>query len=74
MTPLEAILKEVDSLSVGERAQLVQLLLAATQGDPEADEVAAGQRGLAAWTESSRNESWSDFYPDSLRGRGGSSA
>lgn len=41
--------------------------------DAEADEVAMGQRGLAAWTESTADESWSDFYPDTLRGSEGSS-
>ncbi|MEE9295099.1 MAG: hypothetical protein V3W34_09105 [Phycisphaerae bacterium] len=73
MTSLEAILKEVDCLSVGARAQLVQILLAEMERNAEADEVATGQRGLAAWTESTANESWSDFYPDTLRGREGSS-
>ncbi len=73
MTPLEVILKEVDCLSVNERAQLVRMLLEAMERDAEADEIATGQRGLAAWTDSTRDESWSDFYPETLCARGGAS-
>jgi hypothetical protein len=67
MTKLEAILKEADSLSAGERAHLVAVLLQQAGGDGQADDVAVGQRGLAAWTESARHEDWSALYPDALK-------
>jgi len=72
MTALEAILKKVDRLSVNDRAQLLRILLEAMERDAEADQIATGQHGLAAWTESTRDESWSDLYPDTLCARGGS--
>ena len=74
MTKLEAILKKAQSLSANERAELVAVLLQQAACDAETDEMATGQRGLAAWTESTQNESWAEFYPESLRnGRGKSS-
>jgi len=67
MMNLEAILQEARSLSPTERAELVAILLQQADWDAGPDDVAAGQRGLTAWTESARDESWSEFYPDTLR-------
>jgi hypothetical protein len=66
MTKIEAILNDARCLSPAERAQLVEQLLEVSSGT-QADEVAAGQRGLAMWTEAVHGEDWSAFYPESLR-------
>lgn len=71
MTKLELILEQADALSQAEREQLLQMLSARvfSQGAGD-DDSAAGQRGLALWTESTRGEDWSMYYPDSLRNGG----
>ena len=74
MTQLESILKGIDALSDDERAEILAKLLQIATPEPEADEIAAGQRGLASWTQSTRNESWTEFYPAELRGAGGPAA
>ncbi len=67
MASLESILVSARELSPAERAELVTKLLAETAEDLDADEAAAGLRGLAAWTESTRDESWEPYYPPDLR-------
>ena len=67
MTRLETILRDARALSADELAQLLAALLAESASADDADEAGAGQRGLAAWTESTRDEDWSAFYPESLR-------
>ena len=71
MTKLEAILKQADSLSADERAQLVALLAERAGQEALVDEIAVGHRGLAAWTETTGEESWSEFYSDALRNHRG---
>jgi hypothetical protein len=63
MGKLEAILKEAESLSPNERAKLIAVLSEQVQEHCEADDAAVGRHGLAAWTESTSEEDWSDFYP-----------
>jgi hypothetical protein len=58
MTKLEAILRETRTLSPAELARLLAGLMEQAGGNAYADEAAAGQRGLAAWTESTRAEDW----------------
>ncbi len=67
MIDLEAILKEAGALSPAERSRLIVLLMEQTGQEHLADEIAVGCRGLAAWTESTSDESWSEFYPEVLR-------
>ncbi|MFQ5501609.1 MAG: hypothetical protein ACE5EQ_04830 [Phycisphaerae bacterium] len=74
MTRLEDILKEVDCLSDEERTKLLAILLKSPERHSTADERASGQHGLASWTESTRGESWSEFYPDSLNNGGDDTA
>lgn len=63
MASLKSILAEVSALSASERVELLAKLLELMTKDFEADDVAAGRRGLVAWTEMARNESWEEFYP-----------
>ena len=74
MTKLESILSEVKSLSPAERAELVAKLEEQTASEVEADDLAAGRRGLAAWTDSAKNDNWEPHYPQSLRKDPGASS
>ena len=74
MTKVESILIEVKSLSPAERAELVAKLEEQTTLEVEANDLAAGQRGLAAWTDSARNENWEPYYPKSLRNNRGAAS
>ena len=67
MTKLEAILEQANGLSPVEREQLLHRLSAQAFGESVDDEAAVGKRGLTAWTESTQDEDWSMFYPDTLR-------
>jgi len=67
MASLESILLDARSLSPSERAELVTKLLEEAARDVETHDAAVGQRGLAAWTESTRDESWEPHYPPGLR-------
>ncbi|MCK4341972.1 MAG: hypothetical protein KAY37_09645 [Phycisphaerae bacterium] len=67
MTKLESILREARLLPPEELARLLAGLLEQSTRDSEVEETLAGQRGLAAWTESTRREDWSAFYPHDLR-------
>jgi len=70
MTKLEAILEQANGLSAVQREQLVRLLSAQAFAQGGDDEAAAGKRGLAVWTASTKGEDWSMFYPDTLRNGG----
>lgn len=70
MTKLLAILDKAGALSPAEQLELVKFLMERLAAESEADEIAVGQRGLAAWTESSREEDWTPFYPPDLGGDG----
>ena len=72
MTKVEAILEQTNGLTPPERKELLRMLAAQTFGHSADGEAAVGQRGLAAWAESTRGEDWSMYYPDSL-GNGGRS-
>lgn len=67
MTKLEAILEQANGLSPIERQQLLHQLSAKAFGDSVDDEAAVGSRGHMAWSESTQDEDWSMFYPDTLR-------
>ena len=67
MTKLEYILQEAESLTPIERSELIARLAESSAEDGDAEEIGAGLRGLAAWTESGNGENWEQFYPDSLR-------
>lgn len=70
MSKVETILEQANGLSPVEREQLLRRLLEeAFTGAPE-DEARVGRRGLSAWTESTRGEDWSMYYPESLRNGG----
>ncbi len=66
MVSLRSILLEVSALSPSERAELTAKLLEQAARELDAHEIEVGQRGLAAWTESARAESWEPFYPEGL--------
>lgn len=72
MTKIEVILEQARGLSPAEREQLVRLLAAQTFSEGTDDEAAVGNRGLAAWRDSTRGEDWSMFYPQALRDGKGS--
>ena len=67
MSRLESLLSDAQSLTNAERLKLAELLFKQAALEAEADDAAAGQRGLCAWTESAGRENWSEYYPDSLR-------
>lgn len=71
MVSLKSILIEVNSLSPVERTELLARLLEQIAQEAEADDAAVGERGLVAWTESTRGESWQEFYPEDLQPRPG---
>ena len=70
MSKLESILSDAESLTNAERRKLAELLLKQAEREAEADDAAAGLRGLRAWTESAIGEDWSAYYPDDLGSRG----
>jgi len=70
MTRLETILEQTKALSPTEREQLLRHLSTQSCGQGPDDETAVGTRGLAAWTESTRGDDWSMFYPDGLHNGG----
>ncbi|MBI4602034.1 MAG: hypothetical protein HY721_08740 [Planctomycetes bacterium] len=67
MSKIDSLLEEARALSNAERRQLAEKLLLQANKEAEGEESAAGERGLAAWTESTRSEDWSPFYPSKLR-------
>lgn len=73
MTKLDTIMEHVAHLSPDERAELIALLVRQPPSAAEIDEIAAGERGLAAWTESCREEDWSAYYPDTFDNHQGKS-
>ncbi len=66
MVSLKSILVQASSLAPAERAELIKKLLDQAAHDLDSSEVEIGHRGLAAWTESTRGESWEAYYPDSF--------
>ena len=70
MSKIESLLEEARSLSTAERRQLAEMLLAQAGEEADRDEAEVGKRGLATWTESTRAEDWSPFYPSQLRKAG----
>ena len=73
MTKLDTIMEQVAHLSPDERARLVAMLVHKSPDAAEIDGIAAGERGLAAWTESCRDEDWSAYYPETLNNQRGKS-
>ena len=69
MSKLDSILSDAKSLTYAERRKLAELLLRETELEAEADDTAAGLRGLRVWTESASKEDWSAYYPDDLGNR-----
>ena len=61
MTRIEVILKDASSLSMDERRRLIELLSRELDNSHETED-AAGRRGLAAWTDSTRDEDWSAHF------------
>jgi len=74
MTKLQELVQRTSELTPEERAELLSMLLAQSHCDMTVEEAAAGQRGLAAWTESVAQDDWSALYPESLRNGKGQSA
>jgi hypothetical protein len=72
MTKVESLLADAKSLTNAERRRLAELLLQQADLEAEADEKAAGLRGIRAWTESASGEDWSEYYPDTLGSQGSS--
>jgi len=70
MSRFEILLKDAQLLTNAERRRLAELLLRQARLEAEADDAAAGERGLRAWTASAVEEDWSAYYPDSLRNDG----
>jgi len=66
MADVDSIRNQASLLPPSERARLTKLLV-----EEDQDETGVGLRGLAALTESSRGEDWSEFYPASLREKKG---
>ena len=72
MTWVEAILKEAEGLSEVEQSELIRVLVSrAPSEEADCEDSSVAQRGLASWTESTRGEDWSGFFPESLRNGGG---
>ena len=69
MADFDSIHNQARGLPLTDRQRLARLLLAETSTGEPTDEIAVGERGLAAWTDSTRSEDWSQFYPPSLRKR-----
>ena len=70
MTKLETILKQAQCLTPAEQAALIERLQAQRSSDAAEEDDEAGQRGLAAWTQSTRGEDWSAYYPPELKSDG----
>jgi hypothetical protein len=67
MTTLQAILQQASALPRDERARLAKLLFEQLEAEADSEEMAIGQRGLTALAESTREEDWTEFYPNKLR-------
>jgi hypothetical protein len=67
----DSIIKEIDSLSSEEKAELVEILLERFAPDADREQTEVGRRGLGAWTEATRDEDWAEFYPATLGRSGG---
>ena len=69
MAEFDAILQRSRLLNLADRLKLARMLFEEARAEDRADEVEAGLRGLATWTESARGGDWSEFYPAGLRRR-----
>lgn len=68
MGAFESILELARALTDEERVRLAGLLLQNQEpAEEEQDEIESGKRGLQSWSDSARDDDWSDFYPPSLR-------
>lgn len=70
MTQMEFILQEFLALTPEQQSELTRRLLSHVFPDGNADDSAAGLRGLHAWTQSAQPEDWSAFYPAHLKTNG----
>jgi hypothetical protein len=64
-----SVREQARRLSTADRLRLAKQLLAEARDEIPGDEIETGERGLAEWTDSTRGEDWSEFYPPSLRKR-----
>lgn len=69
MANFDSIFDDARALPPEDRIRLARMLMPEGAARNDADEIGVGERGLAAWTDSTRNEDWSEFYPTSLRKR-----
>ena len=69
MADVNLILQQARMLSAVERMRLIEALLKEVATEADADEIGVGVRGLHAWSDSTRGEDWSEFYPAVLRKR-----
>jgi len=67
MSKPEMLLRDAESLTNAERRRLGELLLRQAALEAEAEDTAAGLRGLRAWTAATLEDDWSAYYPDRLR-------
>ena len=64
MVRFEQLIEEIKRLPPAEQRRLLEWLLDIVPLNSE--ELWAAQRGLKAWTASTRGEDWSAYYPDGL--------
>ena len=69
MAKYDSIIQNARALPLADRIRLARMLLEEASVATESDELGAGKRGLAALTDSTRGEDWSQFYPSSLQSR-----
>lgn len=67
---MEFILQELLALTLEQQSELTRKLLSHLFPDGNADDSAAGLRGLHAWTQSAQSEDWSAYYPPHLNNNG----
>lgn len=67
MIKREDFLRYAQSLPSGEIARLIDELKRLVAEEELSRDIEVGRHGLAAWTESTRDEDWSEFYPQQLR-------
>lgn len=67
MENVDSILQRARSLPIADRLRIAQALFEDARSEQQTDEADAGRRGLAAWTESTREQDWSACYPPTLQ-------
>ncbi|MCI0630748.1 MAG: hypothetical protein L0Y44_08870 [Phycisphaerales bacterium] len=60
MTTFDSIVEQARSLTLADRLRLARLLLEEAKIENQTDEIGVGERGLSAWSDSTRGEDWSD--------------